>query len=131
MCKTSGRYVRKTVTEEGDVECKQREVCIETNKQVRLRPNRQSRASQLVLIQELSLHPPSVLQVPMADAEPTDLGEVSLSVSMLPSASVVSDDEEDKEEDDESSHVDGEEDVDDIKHDDKMEMLQTVTKTFG
>jgi hypothetical protein len=45
----------------------------------------------------------------MADAEPTGLGEVSVSVSMLPAASVVSDEEEEKEEDEESGHVDDEE----------------------
>ncbi len=60
--------------------------------------------------------PRSVVQVPMSDAEPTGLGEVSVSVSMLPAASVVSDEEEEKEEDEESGHADDEEDVDDINH---------------
>jgi hypothetical protein len=48
--------------------------------------------------------------------DPTVLGEVSVSVSILPAASVVSDEEEEKEEDEESSHSDDEEDVDDINH---------------
>jgi len=52
----------------------------------------------------------------MADAETTGLGEVSVSVSMLSAASVVSDEEEEKEEDEESGNVDDEEDVDDINH---------------
>jgi hypothetical protein len=52
----------------------------------------------------------------MTDAEPTDMGEVSVSVSMLSTASVVSDEEDEKEEDEESGHVDDEEDVDDINH---------------
>jgi hypothetical protein len=52
----------------------------------------------------------------MADAEPTGMGEVSVSVSMLPAASVVSDEEDEKEEDEESGHADDEEDVDDINH---------------
>ncbi len=60
--------------------------------------------------------PRSVVQVPMADAEPTGLGEVSVSASMLPAASVVSDEEEKEEEDEESGHADDEEDVDDINH---------------
>ena len=60
--------------------------------------------------------PRSDVHVPMADAEPTGLGEVSVSVSMLTAASVVSDEEEEKEEDEESSHSDDEEDVDDINH---------------
>ena len=58
--------------------------------------------------------PRSGVQVPMA--KPTGLGEVSVSVSMLPVASVVSDEEEEKEEDEESGHADDEEDVDDINH---------------
>jgi hypothetical protein len=58
--------------------------------------------------------PRSGVQVPMVD--PTVLGEVSVSVSILPAASVVSDEEEEKEEDEESSHSDDEEDVDDINH---------------
>ncbi len=52
----------------------------------------------------------------MADAEPTDMGEVSVSVSMLPAASVVFDEEDEKEEDKESGHADDEEDMDDINH---------------
>ena len=48
--------------------------------------------------------PRSVVQVPMADGEPTVLGEVSVSVSMLPAALVVSDEEE-KDEDAESGIV--------------------------
>ncbi len=60
--------------------------------------------------------PRSVVQVPMADAEPTGMGEVSVSVSMLSAASVVSDEEDEKEEDEESGHADDEEDVDDINH---------------
>ncbi len=60
--------------------------------------------------------PRSVVQVPMTDAEPTGLGEVSVSVSMIPVVSVVSDEEEEKEEDEESGHPDDEEDVDDINH---------------
>ncbi len=63
-----------------------------------------------------STGPRSVVQVPMDDAEPTGLGEVSVSVSMLPAASVVSEEEEEKEEDEESGHADDEEDVDDINH---------------
>jgi hypothetical protein len=51
----------------------------------------------------------------MADDEPTGLGEISVSVSMLPVVSVVSDEEEEKE-DKESGHPDDEEDVDDINH---------------
>jgi hypothetical protein len=58
--------------------------------------------------------PRSVVQVPMTDAETTDLGEVSVPVSILPAASVVYDEEEEKEEDEESGHTDDEEDVDDI-----------------
>ena len=60
--------------------------------------------------------PRSVVQVPMTDAEPTGLGEVSVSVSILPASSVVSDEDEEKEEDEESGHTDDEEDVDDINH---------------
>jgi hypothetical protein len=52
----------------------------------------------------------------MADAEPTVVGEVSASVSILSSVSVVSDEEDDKEDDKESGHVDDEEDMDDINH---------------
>jgi hypothetical protein len=39
-----------------------------------------------------------------------------VSVSMLPTVSVVSNEEEEKEKDEESGHVDDEEDVDDINH---------------
>ncbi len=48
--------------EQGDVGDEEREVCIEDNKQARLRPNRQWRTSQLLLIQELPLRPHSLLQ---------------------------------------------------------------------
>jgi hypothetical protein len=44
------------------------------------------------------------------------LGEVSVSVSMLTTVSVVSDEEEEKEKDEESGHADDEEDVDDFNH---------------
>ena len=60
--------------------------------------------------------PRSVVEVPMTDDEPTGSGGVSVSVSILPAGSLVSDDEEDKDEDEESGHVDDEEDVDDINH---------------
>jgi hypothetical protein len=60
--------------------------------------------------------PRSVVQVSMVDDEPTGLGEVSVSVSILPASSVVSDEEEEKEEDEESGHADYEEEVDDINH---------------
>jgi hypothetical protein len=59
--------------------------------------------------------PRSVVQVSMVDDEPTGLGEVSVSVSILSASSVVSDEEEEKEEDEESGHADYEEEVDDIK----------------
>ena len=60
--------------------------------------------------------PRSVVEVLMTDDEPTGSGGVSVSVSILPAGSLVSDDEEDKEVDEESGHVDDEEDVDDINH---------------
>ena len=56
--------------------------------------------------------PPSVVEAPMSDAQPTGLGEVSVSVSMLTAAQGVSDEEEEKDEDEESGHTDFEEDVD-------------------
>jgi hypothetical protein len=49
--------------------------------------------------------PRSVVQVPMSDGEPTDLGgEVSVSVSILPAASVVAGEEEESDEHEESGH---------------------------
>ena len=60
--------------------------------------------------------PRSVVQVPMTDAEPTALGEVSVSVSILPTVSVVSDEDEEKDEDVESGNSDDDEDMDDINH---------------
>ncbi len=68
--------------------------------------------------------PRSVVQVPMADGEPTSFGEVSVSAS---AALEVSEKEEEKdedaesgnsddEEDAESGNSDDEEDVDDINH---------------
>ena len=41
----------------------------------------------------------------MADGEPTDLGEVSVSSSMLPAAQEVSAEEEEKDEETESGHT--------------------------
>ena len=64
----------------------------------------------------ISTVPRSVVQVPMTDGEPTVLGEVSVSVSMLPAVLVVSDEEEEKDEDEQSGHSDDEEDMDDINH---------------
>ncbi len=65
--------------------------------------------------------PRSVVQVPMTDGEPTGLGEVSVSVTvMLPAAQAVSDEEEEKDEDEQSGHNDDEEDVDDINHADRL-----------
>ena len=52
----------------------------------------------------------------MADGEPTGLGEVSVSASMLPAAQQVSAEEEEKDEAAESGHTDDEEDMDDINH---------------
>ena len=52
----------------------------------------------------------------MADGEPTGLGEVSVSASMLPGAQEVSAEEEEKDEAAESGHTDDEEDMDDINH---------------
>ena len=60
--------------------------------------------------------PRSVVQVPMADGEPTGLGEVSVSVSMLPAAQAVSDEEEENDEDEQAEHSDDEEEVDDVNH---------------
>ena len=52
----------------------------------------------------------------MADGEPTGLGEVSVSVSMLPAAQAVSDEEEENDEDEQAGHSDDEEEVDDVNH---------------
>ncbi len=49
--------------------------------------------------------PRSVVQVPMSDGEPTGLGgEVSVSVAILPAASVVTGEEEESDEHEESGH---------------------------
>ncbi len=69
------------------MECNQREVCIDTNKQVRFRPNVKTQSA--CADPGITTVPRSVVQVPMTDVEPTDLGEVCVSVSMLPVASVV------------------------------------------
>ena len=66
----------------------------------------------------------------MADAEPTDMGEVSVSVSMLPTVLVVSDEEEEKDEDEQSGHSDDEEDMDDINHASVDPSVQTVSVGF-
>ena len=42
--------------------------------------------------------PRSVVQVPMADGQPTGWGEVSVSASMLPTTLAVSEEEEEKDE---------------------------------
>ena len=52
----------------------------------------------------------------MVDGEPTGLGEVSVSVSMLPAAQAVSDEEEENDEDEQAGHSDDEEEVDDVNH---------------
>jgi hypothetical protein len=64
----------------------------------------------------ISTTPRSVVQVPMTDGEPTGLGEVSVSVSMLPTAQAVSDEEEENDEDEQTGHSDDEEEVDDVNH---------------
>jgi hypothetical protein len=64
----------------------------------------------------ISTEPRSVVQVPMADGEPTGLGEVSVSVSMLPTEQAVSDEEEENDEDEQPGYSDDEEEVDDVNH---------------
>jgi hypothetical protein len=64
----------------------------------------------------ISTAPRSVVQVPMADGEPTGLGEVSVSVSMLPTTQTVSDEEEENDEDEQAGQSDDEEEVDDVNH---------------
>jgi hypothetical protein len=63
--------------------------------------------------------PRSVVEVPMADGEQTDCGEVSVSVS---AALEVSEEEEEKDEDAESGNSDDDEDMDDINPDPAREV---------
>ncbi len=57
--------------------------------------------------------PRSVVQVPMADGEPTGFGKVSVSAL---TALEVPEEEEEKDEDVESGNSDDDEDMDDINH---------------